>query len=51
MSDKDWCDTEEFATAWLVAIALHGCHVEGGKQAIREALSRAEFRNPEGRGA
>src|SRR4051812_32559167 len=33
MSEKDWCDPEEFATAWLVALAMHGTKVPGGKAA------------------
>lgn len=41
MGNKTWCDPEEFATAWLVALALHGTQVPGGKGMIREALGRA----------
>ncbi|SDD93922.1 hypothetical protein [Belnapia rosea] len=41
MSGKGWCDPEDFATAWLAALALHGIKVPGGKAAIRTALGRA----------
>lgn len=26
MAEKDWVDLEDFATAWLVAVALHNSH-------------------------
>ena len=37
MSDKAWVDTDDFATAWLVAIALHGERGEALRTAIRRS--------------
>jgi hypothetical protein len=42
MGGKVWCDPEDFATAWLVALAMHGTRVPG-KAAIRDALGRARI--------
>lgn len=41
MTEKSWVDVDDFCTAWLVAIALHGATVPGGARVVREALSRA----------
>jgi hypothetical protein len=38
MAEKDWVDTEELATAWLVALAIHGAHAPPAQ--IRKALRR-----------
>jgi hypothetical protein len=43
MSEKEWCDIEDFSSAWLVALAMHRTKVPGGKAAIRTALGRARL--------
>jgi hypothetical protein len=43
MGTKDWVDSDDFATAWMVALALHGVgHVD--PQAAREAIKRGVLR-------
>jgi hypothetical protein len=39
MGEKTWVDPEEFATAWLVALALHGIKIPAA--AVRKAVARA----------
>lgn len=39
MGGKRWVDTEEFATAWLVALVLHGAQVTA--KDVRQAVARA----------
>ncbi len=39
VTGKMWVDSDDFTTAWLVALSLHGVTVEGAK--VRDAVSRA----------
>lgn len=39
VTEKIWVDADDFMTAWLVALALHG--VRTSKSAVRSALGRA----------
>ena len=41
MSEKDWVDVDDFATAWMVALVLHHASTEGAEEAIGAA-----FRHP-----
>jgi hypothetical protein len=43
MGEKSWVDTEDFATAWLVALAIFGVKVEAWK--IRVAVRDATVGN------
>lgn len=47
MAEKRWVDNEEFATAWLVALALHG-GVRNMEQRleVRDALRRVRLPAP-----
>jgi hypothetical protein len=38
MAEKEWVDIEDFCTAWLVAIALHGSRIDPAQ--IRAAIAR-----------
>lgn len=40
MADKSWVDVDDFATAWMVALAIHGQHVPSDQ--VREAIRRAK---------
>src|ERR1700709_1108815 len=40
VTSKDWVDAEDFMTAWLVALALHGVKTE--PEAVRLALDHAQ---------
>lgn len=42
--EKDWVDTEDFCTAWLVALAMHGTTLKPGT--IRAVLGRAAVHAP-----
>jgi hypothetical protein len=39
MGEKNWVDTEDFATAWLVALAMHGVKASG--KVVRAAVADA----------
>jgi hypothetical protein len=39
ITTKNWADSDDFCTAWLVALALHGQWP--GKQKVRAAIARA----------
>jgi hypothetical protein len=39
MAEKDWVDIDDFDTAWLVAIAIHGARIPADQ--VRTALSRS----------
>lgn len=39
ISIKGWADSDDFVTAWLVALALHGVSIPAKK--VREAVSRS----------
>jgi hypothetical protein len=39
MAEKGWPDVDDFVTAWLVALAVHGVKVS--RKAIAEAVERA----------
>jgi hypothetical protein len=40
MSGKSWIDIDDFMTAWLIALTLHGVALPGAE--IRSALARAQ---------
>jgi hypothetical protein len=42
MGEKTWVDTEDFATAWLVAIAVYGS--KATPQQIRKAIAESSTR-------
>jgi hypothetical protein len=39
ITQKNWADSDDFCTAWLVAIALHGIRIP--KNNVRSAISRS----------
>jgi hypothetical protein len=41
MAEKNWLDHEDFFTAWMVAIAMHGAKVDCGD--VRLAISAASL--------
>lgn len=43
MAEKNWVDIDEFATAWLVALALHGTSLDA--LSVRKVLTRAKIEN------
>jgi hypothetical protein len=43
MGGKTWIDVEEFATAWVVALALHGVKIPA--EAVRKTVACGVIRS------
>jgi hypothetical protein len=46
MAEKDWVDPDEFCTAWIIAILLHGYGRQKYAAPIRQSFARLPPRRP-----
>lgn len=44
MAEKGWVDVDDFATAWLVALSLHGVRVPAGE--VRRMITYLPVHDP-----
>lgn len=42
VTEKNWVDMDDFCTAWLCALALHGKSTKGARDAIKRAVLSVE---------
>ena len=45
MAGKRWCDVDEFATAWMIALLLHGHAVAAEPASLRATFARLPLRD------